>query len=357
MPDVRRLLRLAPLAALAVALAAAPVARAEGEDAEHGRDLMALTSESLPSGWTLLPEDAAPATDGAKALVAAVAAASKEAAVPDTERELLVQALRTPAGPATVVLLDVFVDPAKLLAALRAAAEKGGFTVVEMASPARLALVAAPAEVREEVVAVQRRAAARQIAEAAIASLESRDGERAADLAKTSLSFEPGAALPRLALGIAGSSGWTESEAARTKSIAEIEASLAPAAAPPLSPRLRAVALRHLGAVLLYVKTPEADAKGRDALKRALEEPGAKEVSKDETAGWRYDLACAHARLRELDPAFAALRAALVQDKESPLRGIAHWREDPDFTNLKADPRWAEILKEFGAAAPHGEEK
>jgi hypothetical protein len=132
MPASRTLLRRAlPFLAFAVALAGVPrAARADWENPPHGRDQMALTQEALPEGWTLLAEDAAAATDGAKAVRAAVAEAAKEAGVPDTERETLVQGVQAPSGAtATAALVDVYVEPTKFLAALRAKAEKAGFAV------------------------------------------------------------------------------------------------------------------------------------------------------------------------------------------------------------------------------------
>jgi hypothetical protein len=336
------------LLVLASALAAlAPAARADWENPPYGREQLQLTAEVLPSGWTLLAEDVAGATDGAKALRAAVAEAAKEVGLPDTEREILVQGVQGPTGAtATVALVDVFVEPTKFLAALRAKGEKGGFAVRELASSARLAVVAAPAETREEVVGIQVRAAGRGLAKQAVMTLDD-DVEVAGALAKASLTLEPGAALPRLVFGLS-ERGIDNDESARTKAIAEIKAALSESATPPLEPKFRAIALGQLGGVLLYVKTAEADAEGRDTLKKAIDSPGAKEVAKTEVAGWRYNLACAHGRLKELDPAFAALRAALEVDKETPMRGISHWRKDPDFDNIRTDPRWKDLLKDFG---------
>jgi hypothetical protein len=243
--------------------------------------------------------------------------------------------------------VDLFVEPTKFLTAFRAKGEKAGFAVRELGSSARLAVVAAPAEVREEVVATQVRAAGRALATQAYSALDN-DVETARALAKVSLVLEPGAALPRLVFGLAEMSAVDNDEGARTKAIAEIKASLSESATPPLEPKARVVALGNLGGALLYVKTPEADAEGRDTLKKAVEDPAAKELAKPVIAGYRYNLACAHGRLKELDAAFPALRAVLEVDKESALRGISHWRKDPDFDNIRADPRWKELLKDFG---------
>jgi hypothetical protein len=333
-------------ASLSLALAAwlAPVARAEWEDPKHSRTEMALTEETLPKGWALLSEEKAP-----KALEEAVVAAAKESGLPRAEFEILLQAVKSPADVvAGLALIDVYVDPAKFLTALKARAEKDGLLVKEMASPARLLLVSAPADAREEVVAIQVKAAARGIAKRAFQ--EQRDTEGAEALARTSLALEPGAAMPRLVYAvIAGREAPNDPEMLK-KAVAEMRAALSESATPPLDATFRALGQGELAGFLLQVKTPEADVEARDLLKRAVAAPA--DLTKQGVAAFRYNLACAHARLKELDPAFEELKKALAVDKDTPLAGISDWwRKDPDFENLKADPRWKDvILKEFGEA-------
>ena len=99
---------------------------------------------------------------------------------------------------------------------------------------------------------------------------------------------------------------------------------------------------------IVYGWRSAADAKGRDALAAAVSKPG--DLSKGRVAQFRYDLACAHARLGAKDEAFAHLEQTLEADRASPIVGIQHWREDPDFASLKEDPRWKALLEKFPKA-------
>ena len=62
-----------------------------------------------------------------------------------------------------------------------------------------------------------------------------------------------------------------------------------------------------------------------------------------------YNLACAHGRLKELDPAFERLNAALEANAKAPVGGI-DFRNDKDFENLHGDPRWEGLTKKYPPA-------
>jgi hypothetical protein len=337
----------ASLAAVAFLSYAASGARGDEpawEDPIFGREDLALTEEVVPAGWSLVEDAPAP---GEKAVRAAIDAAASEAGLPKEEYEVLSKTLKSPTGTvATVSLVDVYKHPAKFRAAFAPKAEAGGFVVRELGSPARVLVVSAPADARAQVVALHVKGSAARLAKRAFEDVQGRLQEQAEILAKTSLALEPGSALPRLVFGLIRLDEAKNDARVRDKAIAEIEASLGSAATVPLDPTERAMASGYAGSLSLLKKTPEGDTKGRDHLRKAVDAPG--DLSKQRVAEFRYDLACAHGRLKELDRAFAELRIVLEQDKASRIPGISHWRKDEDFTNLKSDPRWAQLLKDFG---------
>jgi hypothetical protein len=336
------------LAVVGVLVSLAGVARAEWEDPTYGREDLALADESLPAGWKVVPE-ADPARVGGEAVVRAVVdEAATEAALPKAERESLPQAFRAPDGAVvTAVLVDVYQDPAKFRAALAPRAEKAALVVKEMASPARILVVSGPPARRDEVAAFHVKGSARLLAKRALVAVtEEGLPEHGTNLAAASLALEPGLALARLARGLVWATEARDDAAARGKAIAEIEAALAPGNPTPVEATARALGSGMMGSLLLVQKTREADEKGRDALAAAVSAPG--DLSKQRVAQFRYDLACAHARLGAKDAAFEHLKAVLEADRASTIVGIGHWREDPDFAALKADPRWQGLLDEHG---------
>jgi hypothetical protein len=215
-----------------------------------------------------------------------------------------------------------------------------------MASPARLLLVSGPKEKHAEVAAFHRTGSARLLAtRAVVAVTEEQLPEHGLNLAQASLALEPGGAAARLARALVLADEARQDASVRGKAVAELQAALAAQGTPPLDPTLRALGSGVLGSLLLVEKKPDADAKGRDALAAAVEKPG--DLAKGRVAAFRYDLACAHARLGAKDEAFSHLRAVLEADRASPIAVIQHWREDPDFASLHEDPRWKAILDEF----------
>ena len=62
----------------------------------------------------------------------------------------------------------------------------------------------------------------------------------------------------------------------------------------------------------------------------------------DRAIPW-YNLACSYAVLGMIEPAFAALQRAL----ELGYRHFRHLSRDPDLNALRADPRFARLLRRF----------
>ena len=130
-----------------------------------------------------------------------------------------------------------------------------------------------------------------------------------------------------------------------------LRAALEREAPDPLAAAERPSAAYQIGSALLQASTADADKAGREVLKVALAEAkDAKDVKHDLMVAIHYDLACAHARLKELDDAFAMLTQALEENKASSVEGIdGHWQEeDDDLAPLRADPRWKPLVEKFG---------
>jgi predicted esterase len=77
---------------------------------------------------------------------------------------------------------------------------------------------------------------------------------------------------------------------------------------------------------------------------RTLEEIAAKFGNDPDLFILHYNLACAHARLKELDPAFAALARAVELGYAIEPGQAMNLERDPDLAALRADPRFAPLL-------------
>lgn len=347
----------ASLAAVSAAVVAAPVARAEGEEempVEHSAYDMALAEGALPEGWTLLKS-----ADGAadeNALKDAILAIAKEKGAAADKLHFVTRSASAADGKAVFALLDLDARADAFSIALKEAAGGKGWAFRAMGAPTRLLVVAAPEAVREKAVGVQTAWAAKMLAVKSSSALEARNGPRAILMAKTALAIDPKSAgansvIGRMMAGEAIQAAQHQGEAAAEmlkKAIDTLRLSVSKEATGGLTPGERAATLGELGLALLYVKGAKADEEARDVLKEAVglpfDEPRVGTIA-------RYNLACAYGRLKDLDSAFKELTATLEANAKSPVSGIGDgWRQDADFENLKADPRWAELEKKFPAS-------
>jgi hypothetical protein len=311
--------------------------------AEFSSRSIALAPAALPEGWTLL--DAT--TEGAEgpALEAALRAVVAdvglgESAVLHVER----RALAAPGGEkAHVAILDLEKPAPDLLDALRVAGKPKGWFVREAGTARHLLVVAAPEAIRERVVELQGAFAVHLLVVAMDGALARGQGLTAVGYGRIALAFEPKLAKARYLVGI------TAKQIALGKrptgdlgpAIEHLTAALADDAVKPLGLRDRVSALGNLGQA--WLNRGGHDAPARDLLKKAVGDVGA--VDRTWGIAFRYDLACAHGRLKELDAAFELLGAVLADHAKEPVEGIEDlWRKDPDFTNLREDPRWRGLL-------------
>jgi hypothetical protein len=347
--------------ALVVPVVAAPVAwaedaAAEPTEAEHSQHDVRLSADGLPEGWKLVPS--AEAAPDEAALKDAIVATSK--AKPEQVHVLGASATSPDGKKAVFALVDFDAALPEAVAALKAAADGKGWAVVTMGHSTRWLVVSAPAEVRAKAVEVQVAFAARMLGVRATSALGAGNGRRAVALAHAIVAMDARHAVGNFVLGVATSAEAMElrareaddAAAVLAKAIGYMKAAVAKDATGTLTAGERASCLGELGLSLLFTK--KADAEARDVLKEAVagtfDEPRAAVIA-------RYNLACAHGRLKELDAAFAALTTSLEADaKAGDGAGIARiWRADEDLVSLKPDPRWAELEKKFPAPAGSGD--
>lgn len=307
---------------------------------------VALASEALPKDWKLLEGDAA--GPEAKALEAAIVALAKDKGVASSDAFHV--EMRTVAGPEAAKLLYALYDlgdaSPTFADALKAEAAKQGWVVREMGTPRHGLVVAAPEALRAKAVAVATAWGSKILSIRASGSLESAMGARAIALSRVALAIDEKNASAHLIVGLMAKEFALRAEPRGDldPAISHLRAALAKDASNPLGARDATIARGNLGSAILNKGGPSEEA--RDALKEAVKTVS--EVSREEGIGYRYDLACAHARLKEIEPAFALLTAVLEDHAKEPVNGISAWRKDPDFENLKADPRWKKLLETYG---------
>ena len=129
------------------------------------------------------------------------------------------------------------------------------------------------------------------------------------------------------------------------KGITYLRAAVAKEATGTLGKGDRAKALSKLGYAYLEKEKSGPSTEARDALKEAV--GAVADLDSEEATIARYNLACAHARLKEIDDAFKNLTTMLEENAKDPSNGSLKWQDDVDFTNLKADPRWAALAKKY----------
>ena len=311
---------------------------------------IALAEAGLPEGWKAGPSD--PPSADEKAIrdeIEAIAKAKGE------EATVVGRALVTADGKAvTVVLVDSAKEPKAFSTAVQESATKHGWSTAELGSPSRLAICAGPEDARAKALAAQAAYAVRMLSVKASSALEMRTGPRAYGFAKAALAID-GKHAPShyvVAVLIAVAAQNKQPEAKVEDAIAHFKAALSKEATSPLSGDTVAQAYGELGGAYLNAKM---NAEGRDALKEAVKRLPGSTVSKDLALTFRYNLACAHGRLKEMDEAFGLLTGVLEDIAKEPNEQLEElWPTDEDFTNLKADPRWAELTKKYGAKKDAG---
>jgi tetratricopeptide (TPR) repeat protein len=249
-------------------------------------------------------------------------------------------------------------EPAPYRAALEAQASARKWTLTELGDPSRLLLVQAEpvparalvAHLRVEVVHELAHLAARTLRRAIVDQSPPRLW-----LARTYLAaaarMEPEAGPVRALegeVGVALEQG--DAAVAALRDALRREQPIPPRAA------LEVRALGLLGHELLARKDAELLSEARGFLQRAVSAE-ASEEDFEQRFNNRYNLACVHARLGDLEPALAALESSLAFAREhlSTIYPSA-WRyarvEDPDLASLRSQPGFSALLERMKPSAP-----
>lgn len=335
---------------------AAPApADAEPAEAVHSQYDVRLAAEGLPAGWKVVPSGEAAADEAAlrDAILGAVAGEHGK------RIHLLGRSVLSPEGKKAVLcLVDLDAALPAVVAALdRAAAEKG-WAVGALGHSTRRVVVAGPEEVRGAALDAQKTFAARMLGVKATSAMTGGNGERAFAFARAALAIDGKHAAGHYVAGVLLTGEGLQLKAREAddadpllqRGVAHLRAALGKDASGPLSAGERAAAGGELGLALLHL---HADAEARDVLKAAV--AGTFDDLRHGIIA-RYNLACAHGRLKELDDAFAHLERSLKEAKERGVRILSTWRDDADFANLKGDPRWAALEQAFPDADGGGDD-
>jgi hypothetical protein len=324
----------------------------EYEPPAFGVHEVILDEESAPEGWTATSQ---PSPEEEK--ISSEVEAQGDAA--GVREDLVVSGVvlkDAAGGSVTVVLVDVEVDPKGLSAALKASAEKNGWTYRELGSPGRIVLAAGPPAARETVVKAQVEHAVEALVRKSLSGLDERPPKTslARRVAEAALAIEPksgrAAAARAMALQFFLQQEGSKDPEAWKDVLATFEKAFAPDAVKPPTERLAALTYGHWGFVLLSQKTPGAQAKAKEVLTKAVELEKHVEGT-DAQMEHSYNLVCALSLLGEKEEAIRRLDAVLAQiqadggDTKAFVAGqIAG---DHDLDPIRGEPAFAEMLKKY----------
>jgi tetratricopeptide (TPR) repeat protein len=319
------------------------------------------TLEETPKGWSSLTT--ARAIPAAAPTAGRMLALAKEAGV-DT-KNLHARARAFTKGEqvlAYVTLIALDAPPVEAFsAALASAAKEADWAVLELGSPLRLVLAwGGTPQDRSALLAWQRELAVRKLLDLglerrrqAAAEQDEVDFRAATALIEEAGALAPEAGAYQALRGILTHRPGTED------AFPYFRKAISDATPIPARMAWRVFAAGELGLGLLVAGTPEGLTEAVTVLLFAVrnEQPAAAATAR---FGNRYNLACAYARLGDLDAAFAALEASLALGQaelgDDYAFHYAHCRDkDTDMAALRADARFTALLEKYvpGAEAGH----
>lgn len=311
--------------------------------------LLPTADAKLPKGWALRPES--PEGEARTDVLVAALRETLKPAVPDPSQVMvLARELQGPeTAGATIMLVRAPSQkgspPTDVLKTLEAAATGKGWVLKEVGTPAIVLLVSAPEAARKDLLAAAAQWGAESLSLQTIAAQQKLGPHFALANLLAALALDPRnvqahfrSSQLRFALALNKVEHGSLERAAEHGELA-----LAKDPAYPFTTAKRFEVVAEVATTFLYAKGREE--KAHAALTEALADPGFRAGER----GWgaRYNLACASARVKKLDQAFTELGTVLAEDAKNPLTGIEHWREDPDFESLRADPRWKALLEKY----------
>jgi hypothetical protein len=333
-------------------LSFAATARAEGEELtpDHSSYDMTLAEGSMPAGWSLVKEGGAADENAVKDAISAIAKDKGLVTAKDAKVHYFARSATTVDGKKAVfILMDLDAKSDPFTNALKDAAAGKGWSYREMGAATRLLVVSAPADVLGKAVELQTSWALKQLSTLAMSKIEGRFLPQGEAVAKAALAIDGKFAAAHFALGFYVEitlAGRADSKVAIDDGISHYRAALGKDATGEFSAGQRARTQGQLGGLLLQKGGPSVEA--RDLLKEAV--AAAASLKRDDGLVYQYNLACAHARLKEIDDAFKQLTPVLEENAKSVIGGI-HWIEDEDFDGLHSDARWEELKKKYPATS------
>jgi tetratricopeptide (TPR) repeat protein len=342
------------MAALVVAVVATP-GSAHAEDPAAPKlpdpyfragDLALRPQSKLPEGWAAVPEGGAAAEKVGAGVRETLAAAQVEPG----RVSLFVTQVKGPAG-AEAALATVDTDPlltpggpAPVATLLEAASAARGWTVKAVGGPTCAFVYAGPADSREALTSAALAWAAEGLTARAQRMAQNGDPLVALATLKLALTLEPKAGFGNMLAGNIYSALAQQKRPGGdfAAAITHFDAALKGEGLYPLEARAR-YGVRGMKAVALLM-AGEAE-QAYTLYQELLADPLT--AADGERWGTTYNTACAASRVGKLDEAFKLLGTVLEQDAKETVDGISHWREDPDFAAMKADPRWKALLEKY----------
>jgi tetratricopeptide (TPR) repeat protein len=309
-------------------------------------DLALRPQAKLPEGWTAVAEGGAAAEKVGTGVRETLTAAQVEPG----RVSLFITQVKGPAG-AEAALATVDTDPlltpggpAPVATLLEAASAAQGWTVKAIGGPKCAFLYAGPAESREILTAAAMAWAAQGLAARAQRMTQSGDPLVGLSTLKLGLALDAASGFANLLAGdiLQGLGQQKRPHGDLAAAITHYDAALKGGGLYPLQPQGMYHARNRKAVTLLLAGKAEA---AYAVYQELLADPVTEKH--EERWGIVYNGACAASRVGKLDEAFKLLVSVLEQDAKETVDGISHWREDPDFSGMKADPRWKALLEKY----------
>jgi hypothetical protein len=318
------------------------------EKPDYGAYDMAIAEAGLPTGWKMVAVGTPNAEAAALSAEAKTVAESKQGKATTVER-----AVTSPDGKTVaLVLVDVDENATEVAKALEASATAKGWSFKALGTPWRVLLAAGPEDARKAAVEAQVTYAGHLLAVKADSAADVENWQTAGKLAGGAVALDAKNAMAQNVLGmlIFGMSRQNLMGATVEAALPHLRAAVDKDAHDALKGDKALRTKDLLGSVLLNMKGMEKEA--RDVLKSGV--AASKDAPRNVQLQLRYNLACAHSRLKELDEAFALLSGVLEENAKDHALDLqdGHWQKnDTDLENMRADPRWKGLLEKYDKPA------
>lgn len=365
------------LACAAIVLLCAPLARAEDEPAEplvevpsYSVSDLAPGADERPASWRsatvagAIP-DSAPSV---QRMFELAVTSSVDAERVNARCLPLLKGEGASLAKGVLVLVDVDEGPAAFRTALDAAATANGWRVRELGSPMRLGIVwGSPDAAATELADWQAALAVTKLSQLAFDRVVAagQAGDREEFQAATRLLDSAGGILPSAGIYHALKGRLVHRQGTEL-ALEHFRKALADGAPAPAPARWAVQAAFELGQMLLLRGSKDVEAEALTVLEKAVQWE-AEAANPFMRFGNRYNLACAHARVGQVDKAFPHLEESLrflqqawLQERNergfSELAYPQHYEHartvDGDLAPLRSDARFAALMEKYAPTPP-----